>query len=95
MIEKALDELAMQGPDRSLETLEADVWVALARREHAAWGLRGLLFLQGAVLLFVLAGSVLAGRELGRQQAPNTLAIFSPHLLLDNVPALAAPGGQP
>ncbi|HTY50207.1 MAG TPA: hypothetical protein VMB48_10995 [Steroidobacteraceae bacterium] len=98
MIEEELQLIARQGPDRSLESLEAHVWAAVARRERAMGRVRDLLFLQGAVLLCVLAGSVLAGRELGRQQAPNSpnsLAVFSTHLLLDHLSAWAAPGGQP
>ena len=84
MIDQELQELAHQGPDRSLERLEADIWATLAERERALRRSRGLLVLQAAVLLFALAGSTLAGRELARRQSSDALAVLRPHLLLED-----------
>lgn len=92
MIDTELQELAGRAPDRPLEALEADIWVRLARRERATHASRRLLFVQAAVLLFALAGSLIVGRELARRQAPDSLAVFSEQLPL--APA-AAPRSRP
>jgi len=77
-----LQELAGRAPDRPLESLEADIWVRLGRHERAMHASRRLLVLQAAVLLFTLVGSLVVGRELARQQAPGSLAVFSEQMPL-------------
>lgn len=76
MIDTELQEVARQSLDRPLEGLEADIWMSLERRERATYISRRLLWVQTAVLLFALAGSLLIGRELVRRQAPDSLAVF-------------------
>jgi len=83
MIDRELQQLAAAAPDRPLERLEADIWLTLSRRERSAQVRARLLFVQAAILLFALAGSLVVGRELARRQAPDSLAVFSAHLFLD------------
>lgn len=89
MIDEELQELLGRTPDRPLQGLETDIWARLTHQQRAMQAARRLLWLQAFLLLFALAGSLFAGREVARQRSPDSLAVFSEHLSL--VPADSPP----
>jgi hypothetical protein len=94
MIDEELQALIERASDRRLQGLEADIWARLGHQERATQASRRLLWLQAVLLLFSLAGSLFVGRELARQRAPDSLAVFSERLAL--VPAASpAPANSP
>lgn len=91
MIDEELQELMGRASDRPLEELAADIWVRLGDQQRATLAGRKLLWLQAILLLFALAGSLFVGREVARQQAPDSLAVFSEQLSLVPVPSPTHP----
>lgn len=61
MLEEQLKRLGESAPDRSLETLEADVWRGVALRRHETALARRVISLQGGLLLLAIVGSAAAG----------------------------------
>lgn len=84
MLESDLRQLLEQGPDRSLGTLEADIWAAVAARAQAQRVFRAVFAAQIAVLAVVALGSGLIGRHLIAAGGSTELDVFS------SQPALAA-----
>lgn len=82
MIDSELQELAGRAADRPLEGLEADIWARLIRRERATYASRRLLYVQVALLVFALAGSLIVGRQLAQRRSADMLAVFFAELPL-------------
>lgn len=84
MIEFDLRQLLERGVDRSLATLEADVWAGVAAQAKAQRVFRAVFAIQVALLAVVVLGSGLVGRHLATADDPTALDVFSSR------PALAA-----
>lgn len=82
--ESDLQILLEEEPDRSLASLEADIWAALSRYSHARRVFRAVFATQAAVLAAALIGSALVGFYTVPVSRPGELDIFSIR------PALAA-----
>lgn len=82
MIDREIQSLAEQAPDRALGTLEADIWAGVAERQRYERSAKRLLAVQVAVLAGVLIGSLAAGQYLGSSRATTILNVFSPHMAL-------------
>ena len=84
MLESELRELLDRGADRSLATLETDIWAAVAARTRAQRVFRAVLAVQVAVLAAAVLGSGCVGRQSAADHSSRDLDIFSPQ------PSLAA-----
>ena len=82
MIESELQQLLAQPPDRSLESLPAHVWAGVSERQRQVRLARRLLALQSAVLIAVVAASLLEGLHSRQVHSGDVLDIFSPHMAL-------------
>lgn len=77
-----LERLLRQEPDRSLASLEADLWSRLAQHTHARRVFRGVYALQAAVLAAALVGSTIAGLRSAPASRQGELNVFSPRPVL-------------
>lgn len=93
MIDTELNELAQEPPDRSLEQLEAQIWVGVATREQAMRVTRRLVALQGVLVIAALIGGLIAGHYWGGMQPDRSLDAFSSHMPLSAATLLA--GNRP
>jgi hypothetical protein len=72
MNEDDIRSLAGQEPDRSLDTLEADVWAGVAARQAADRISRLVLSCQAFVVAAALVSSLIAGSQIGHALAKET-----------------------
>lgn len=78
MLESELRELLGRGADRSLATLETDIWAAVAARARAERVFRAVLAVQVVVLVVAMLGSGMVGHQSAVEQHPSgDLDIFS------------------
>ena len=84
MCESDLRQLLDRGADRSLVTLEADIWAAIAAQAHAQRAFKRVFAAQVAVLAVAVLGSNIIGRHLIAAGRATPLDVFS------SQPALAA-----
>ena len=84
MLESDLRQLLERGADRSLATLEADIWATVAARARAQRVFRAVLAVQVVVLTVAVLGSGLMGRQSAAEHPSGELDIFS------SQPSLAA-----
>ena len=72
MIEGNLRDLTGRPPDRSLDTLEADIWAGVAARQEANRTARLVLSCQALVVAAALILSLIAGSQIGHSLARET-----------------------
>jgi hypothetical protein len=84
MRESDLRQLLEQGADRTLVTLEADIWAGIAAQAQAHRVFKRVFAAQVVVLAVAVLGSNVIGRHLIAAGSSTQLDIFSPR------PALAA-----
>lgn len=77
-----LQRLLAQEPDRSLSSLEADLWSRLAQHTYERRVFKGVFALQAAVLAAALVGSALAGLHSAPASPQGELNVFSPRPVL-------------
>lgn len=77
MLDQDLQRLLEGEPDRSLATLEVDIWAAVDRHVRARRLFKVVLVAQSAVLAVALIGSVAAGFRLAPAYGPGELDVFS------------------
>lgn len=79
MLKTDLDQLAGTPPDHSLESLEADVWRGVARRQDDRRAFRGAFALQVVILGVALAGGTWVGSHQTPEREVAGLNVFSPY----------------
>ena len=78
MIDEYIHKLNEQGPKRSLERLEADIWLGVEARVKANRISKVVISCQAAVLAIALLSSVAAGtRAAMAENPPVGLDVFS------------------
>jgi hypothetical protein len=84
MLDKDLRAIAGEPVDRSLGTLETDIWARLDRKRRKRL-LRRVLVLQGVVTAVAFTASALAGfRSVPRSRGAHELDVFSARVALSS-----------
>ncbi len=74
MDENDLRALTEQAPDRSLDTLESDIWARVGARQEANRVSRLVLCCQALVVAAGLVSSLIAGNQIGHSLAKQSSA---------------------
>ena len=79
MAQSDLQRLLEEGPDRSLDSLEADIWAGVEQHMHARHVYRTVFAAQAVVVAAALIGSAVVGFHSSPVSRPSgALDIFSP-----------------